>query len=467
LTGTGSLTAVQSAATVAALSGSGSLTAVNAPKQTFTETLSGSGTLTSVASSKASEVLSGSGLLTASARFPTTVATNTIFLSTGLQTYSIPYWCNKLDIVTLGGGGAGYNGQGGFNNGGGGGAGSFASTTYTRGTDIGWDKTTIPLYVGAGGTSVVPRASCTNGGYSSILPEYGTTGPGAFTASGTGTISATWTHTPTSSDDYVIVCLTLNAGVSRTTLTKTVTYGGTAMSLLGNGLHSGNNSLNPFVEMYVLAITPGSGPKTVSVTATLSGTSFTNLKANSISLTGIGTFYPETAAYGASTAPANYGIYGGQLYVGAMIASTSTFSSYAASVTSRYSSNTSPSAFVMTADSLASTSGYYTYTAGTLAASSAWAAIGISLFNTDAFANGGVAGANQGTTEQGSSPGGITYNGINTYIGGAVAGTNNNATGVVGNEPGGGGSGTNGPLIGAGNVGGNGAMGRVWVRAYQ
>lgn len=72
----------------------------------------------------------------------------------GTSTYSIPSWCNRIDVVAIGGGGGGLNGGVPFNNGGGGGAGSWQTTTLIRGTngdhELPLSTTTLNYTVGAG-----------------------------------------------------------------------------------------------------------------------------------------------------------------------------------------------------------------------------------------------------------------------------------------------------------------------------
>jgi len=76
-------------------------------------------------------------------------------------------------------------------------------------------------------------------------------------------------------------------------------------------------------------------------------------------------------------------------------------------------------------------------------------------------AGGTTGGFGAGQAGKAPNPQNYTYNGV-TYNGGAQQGSG----GGAGNAPGGGGAGGNGGLI-SGSNGGAGAVGRVWVRAYQ
>jgi hypothetical protein len=229
-------------------------------------------------------------------------------------------------------------------------------------------------------------------------------------------------------------------------------------------VNANNASSNGWVELFVLSVTPGAGAKTVVATVTSGSVAFTNLKASSVSYGNVTSAVLGSVTYGNSNSPQATTLstnYGG-IAVGAMFSNGSTFSSYPTGVTSRFVNNTAPSLSI--ADS-SFAAGYGFQTAATLAASSAWAAVVVSL-NTNTIGNGGGGGANAGTTEQGSSPGNLTFN-SQTYTGGAAAGTNNNSSTIAGNAPGGGGAGTNGVFLGSGPAGGAGGTGRVWIYAYQ
>ncbi|AHB79558.1 hypothetical protein PBI_VALIDUS_28 [Mycobacterium phage Validus] len=88
----------------------------------------------------------------ASNSYPTTEPLRQEFITPGAFTFTIPYWCEYIDVVLLGGGEAGTNGS--FaGNGQGGRAGLWFTVTLRRGVDIPWTATTITGVVGAGGAS--------------------------------------------------------------------------------------------------------------------------------------------------------------------------------------------------------------------------------------------------------------------------------------------------------------------------
>lgn len=114
--------------------------------------LSGNGSLTAtlVPQRNVAAAFGGGGTLTATAGFPSHSAELTSYTTPGSYTYTIPYWCNKFDIIVLGGGGAG--GKGGLlNTGPGGSAATWQTVTITRGTDIGWSTASVTGNVGAKG----------------------------------------------------------------------------------------------------------------------------------------------------------------------------------------------------------------------------------------------------------------------------------------------------------------------------
>lgn len=70
----------------------------------------------------------------------------------GTYSFTIPDWCDMLDIILLGGGGGGDGGKFEFQDTTNGGAsGDWVTATLTRGTDIPWDSLTITGVIGAGG----------------------------------------------------------------------------------------------------------------------------------------------------------------------------------------------------------------------------------------------------------------------------------------------------------------------------
>jgi len=396
----------------------------------------------------------------------------TTFSTAGAFTYTIPSWAHKLDVVALGGGGGGNAGGAGFNGGGGGGAGTYSSKTLVRGVDLGFDKTTLSGWVGRGGTGGPAIAGNGFGGdalASALAVESGGGGTGVAVASGTGTISGSWTHTPFSYDNYVVVAVSvIGAGISFASATRSVTYGGVAMTSFG-GVNAGSLGAtnNGWVEMFGLAVTPGAGAKTVVATVTSGSVAFTNLKASSSSYGNVTSAFQVTGITGSNTAPSstNLQVQIGGMLVGAIFARNSTRTAFTAGVTGRYSDNTAAPSFSMTESSILAAD-YPSLTGGTLAATSPWSVMTLALNNTAAaYGAGGQGGARQGVTQQGQSPGNLTLNG-QTYTGGAAAGVNGNSTAIPGNPPGGGGAGTNGVFLGSGPAAGAGGTGRVWIFAY-
>jgi hypothetical protein len=75
----------------------------------------------------------------------------TTFSTAGAFTYTIPTWCNTLDIICLGGGEAGGVAWL-LGTGSGGKAGGWGSSTLTRGSNIPFSTATLAVTVGAGGT---------------------------------------------------------------------------------------------------------------------------------------------------------------------------------------------------------------------------------------------------------------------------------------------------------------------------
>lgn len=100
--------------------------------------------------------------------------------ATGAFTYNIPAACKYIDVIVLGGGGGGREGDGGFGATGNGGlAGTYASATYQRGVDLPWTQSTITGSVGAAGP-----AGAKNAGNVTASSRGGTTTAGALSAVG-------------------------------------------------------------------------------------------------------------------------------------------------------------------------------------------------------------------------------------------------------------------------------------------
>lgn len=83
---------------------------------------------------------------------------------TASGTYKIPVSSRYLDIIVLGGGGGGREGDGGVNRTGNGGkAGTWSAVTLERGVDIPWTAITLTVTVGAGGAAGAKGAGNVNG----------------------------------------------------------------------------------------------------------------------------------------------------------------------------------------------------------------------------------------------------------------------------------------------------------------
>ena len=410
----------------------------------------------------------------------------------GYYDYTIPEWADRVDAVLVGGGGGGQGGGAGYNGGAGGSAGSRYSVPFTRGADLSWTTTTIGAYVGGRGTGgLYGGAGPTAGGTPALKSVYGATGSGGGSATnGTNSITASWSHTPAVGDTWVIVPV----GVSGTGIgvytghTRTVTYGGTPMTSISATNCGTSTGANGWLEFFALQIrtlgsgvSPGnSGPKTVSVTVSKASTTYSYLKANSVSYGLSASLFPNqlfaavpNAVFGGSSSPAtqasNFIPEG--IFVGAMFSvGTGTFTSTDLSglgTAQRHISNTAP-AFVIVDDQ----AGYAAD--GTLSATSAWGAVGVVLggsyaaggnhSNVGGTGSDGTAGQDR-TALTTSAP---TYWPA-TYAGatGGIAGTAlGGSSGQGGGSPGAGGGGGGGVLVGGTN-GGNGGTAQVSFRAYQ
>ena len=91
----------------------------------------------------------GNGNLSATAGFPANKSDTKEYDGAGTYSYSIPYWCDTIDLVLLGAGGGGTYAE--FAPGAGGGGGVWKALTVQRGSDIPWATTTINITVGQGG----------------------------------------------------------------------------------------------------------------------------------------------------------------------------------------------------------------------------------------------------------------------------------------------------------------------------
>lgn len=466
LSGSGSIsgTAFEKYARGSDLAGAGALSSaariysVNIPGA-----LAGSGSMsaTTAQSYAVAAAFGGGGGLSATATFPTTSPATTTYTTAGSYTYSIPYWCNSFDVVCLGAGGGGNGGGAGYVNGGGGGEGSYSVKTYIRGTDVPWTQTSLSGVVGAAGSAGA------DGGHTTADPvTFGAAGGGLFdtTADNSSTISGSFTHTPDSKDNYVVVALqasTTGAG-SYSTFNRTVTYGGTTMTSFG--AVDGYNQNKGFTELFGLAITPGQGAKTVAVTVSTNNgraATYYSLAANSVSYSNVGGTSAISTAYGNSSSPAITvsGNYTGYVAVGGCYAENTnyTLTQSVTGGTSRWYSGSNQNDVLTIVERTASSS---TALSTSISSSSWWACTAVML-RPVTFGAGGDGGKGQGTQQNGYSPGNYTLNSV-TYTGG-TGGTGNAGAGVA---PGAGGAGGNGVLLGS-SPGGAGSAGKVWIRAYQ
>jgi hypothetical protein len=98
---------------------------------------------------KVTASFTGNGNFSATAGFPANNPETKPYSGAGTYSYSIPYWCDTIDLLLLGAGGGGTYTE--FTSGAGGGAGSWKAITVQRGSDIPWATTTINITVGQGG----------------------------------------------------------------------------------------------------------------------------------------------------------------------------------------------------------------------------------------------------------------------------------------------------------------------------
>jgi hypothetical protein len=137
--------------------------------------------------------LSGSGTLKVSASFPKHASSTTPFVGTTADPgvkhpYPIPYWCNYIDLILLGGGAGGAAGTSGT--GAGGQGGQWKTYTLQRSNpplqtnQIDWTTTSIAITVGGGGNAGVILGATPTGGSPTTATATGWAGGSA--AGGTG-----------------------------------------------------------------------------------------------------------------------------------------------------------------------------------------------------------------------------------------------------------------------------------------
>jgi hypothetical protein len=98
---------------------------------------------------KVTASFTGDGTFSATAGFPANQPDTKEYDGAGTYSYSIPYWCDTIDLLLLGAGGGGTYPE--LTPSAGGGAGSWKAVTVQRGSDIPWATTAISITVGQGG----------------------------------------------------------------------------------------------------------------------------------------------------------------------------------------------------------------------------------------------------------------------------------------------------------------------------
>jgi hypothetical protein len=388
------------------------------------------------------------------------------FSTVNAFTYSIPEWANKIDVIVLGGGGGGQGGGAGFANGRSGAAGTYgAGLTLTRGTDFPPGKTTFSGFVGTSGTGGV-RGNGTAGGASALSVEFGAVGPGA-TGSGTGSVALSWTHTPDGYDNFVIVSVAATvAGGSITTHTRAATYDGVTMPWLGVVDRGGGTG--GWVHVFGIAVTPGAGAKTVSVTVSKAAAVYSSVKANSVSYGNVNTAtvsaVTASGTNALATASGDPGV--GGVNVGVVSIASSSFAGLDSTYASRFLHPGVPEFLIF--DNGATRNNLTTGMSVGFAASALSGMVMVRLPpRAEVSGAGGAANSIVWVSGgRGGSPGNKTFNG-QTYTGGI--GSLNTEIGqqpATATAPGAGGGGSGGFLLGLTANGGGGSAGRVWIYAH-
>lgn len=127
--------------------------------------------------------LTGHGFFSAKVESPVSKPETDQYEKAGTYAYSIPYWCNAIDLILLGAGGGGS--YGGANEVGGGG-GTWTTATLQRGSDIPLAATTITVAVGQGGVGGTLSAPQGGPGGDTTATWDTSSGPATGTASGGG-----------------------------------------------------------------------------------------------------------------------------------------------------------------------------------------------------------------------------------------------------------------------------------------
>lgn len=123
---------------------------------------------------------------------PTTVVRKpqlTTYGTAGTYSYTVPQWATHIDVIVVGGGGGGVQGNGGnAQNGNGGSSGSWNFRTLERGLDIPWSTTVLSAITGDGGIAGAKNNTPAPGaGGQSYVSDGNITILGNGGAAGTGT----------------------------------------------------------------------------------------------------------------------------------------------------------------------------------------------------------------------------------------------------------------------------------------
>lgn len=133
------------------------------------------------------------------------------------------------------------------------------------------------------------------------LVTFDATGGGASTTQGFSTsIGVTWSHTASGNTRAVVVGFTCRSGSQAPSgQTRTVTYGGVAMTKLGTAEFGGDM----FCDLWFL-LNPPVGAQTVSVNVSSGSNTGRGLAGNSVSYNGVGSSGAVVTANGTSSSAA-------------------------------------------------------------------------------------------------------------------------------------------------------------------
>jgi hypothetical protein len=133
---------------------------------------------------KVTAFFTGNGNFSATAGFPGNNAETKPYGGAGMYSFSIPYWCDTIDLLLLGAGGGGTYAEFTPSGGAGGGAGGWKAITVQRGSDIPWATTTINITVGQGGAG--GSLTTPTGGAGGDTTAYWDTSAGTTTETASG-----------------------------------------------------------------------------------------------------------------------------------------------------------------------------------------------------------------------------------------------------------------------------------------